>query len=342
MNRTQIAALIVPTQPAPSISAGADGPKPGDIDPLSPIAGKSIYSWIVDAALAASVRRIGIVANDPSVEARSELAARSDDALIEFVTPMSSITDTLLFAVERIGSELTLRDSAHVLILPAETPQIGSAELRSLVDRHVASGVAATLLAAPMAQSSGEPLVVRDTAGQIVSIIDSEGDAPGILCIRASLLPAALHRAVAPRWQSGAPLAEIAGVLTEVGHTVDIIERDQPIASIRSAATRAPIEMALRDRIVATWIERGVSMPDPRQVAIDATVTLGKGVQILPGTVLEGTTVIGDGAIVGPNSQVTNSVIGSQAIVPHSVVRGADVPPRHEVRPFSVLGAVSG
>lgn len=338
MNRTQIAALIVPTQPAPQVSPGA---KPTDADPLAPIAGKSIYSWIVDAALAASVRRIGIVAHNPSVDARSELVTRSDDALIEFVTPMASITDTLMFALERLGSELTLRDSAHVLILPAESPQIGSAELRSLVDRHVASDAAATLLAAPMSGSLMEPRVVRDPAGQIVSIIDAEGDAPGILCIKASMLVPALHRAVAPRWQSGAPLAEIAGVLTEVGHVVEIIERDTPIASIQSAATRAPIEMALRDRIVATWIERGVSMPDPRQVTIDATVTLGKGVQVLPGTILGGTTVIGDGAVVGPNSQVIDSVIGTQAMVPHSVVRGAEVPAREQVRPFSVIGAVS-
>lgn len=341
MNRTQIAALIVPTQPAPSVSAGIAGLKQDDVDPLAPIAGKSIYSWIVDAALASSVRRIGIIASNPSIEARSELASRADSAMIEFVSPMSSVTDTLTFAVEKLGSELTLSDSAHVLILPAESPQIGSAELRALVDHHINTDAAATLLASPMGDRLDEPVVVKDAAGQIVSIIDADSEAPGILCIRASLLAPALHRAVAPRWQNGAPLAEIAGVLTEVGHVVEVVDRDQPLASIHSPGTRAPIEMALRDRIISTWIERGVTMPDPRQVAIDATVTLGKGVQVLPGTILEGQTVIGDGAIVGPNSHIVDSVIGSRAEVPHSVVHGAEVAQQDQVRPFSVLGAGS-
>ncbi len=341
MIRTQIAAVIVPTQPAQGATVGVDV-KVGDAAPLSPLAGKSIYSWIVDAALAASVRRIGIITSNPTVEVRSELAARSDDAMIELVTPRSTLTETMTMAVERLGSELTLSDSAHILLLPAESPQIGSAELRSLIDRHIATGSAATLLAAPPEEVTGEPTVVRDADGQIVSILEGGSAGPGIMCVRASLLVPALHRSVAPRWQNGAPLAEIAGVLTEVGHTVDIIERDQPIASIRSAATRAPIEMGLRDRIIAAWIERGVAMPDPRQVTIDATVTIGKGVTVLPGTVLEGATVIGDGATVGPNSHVVDSVIGCGAHVPNSVARGVEVPARDQVRPFSVLGAVTG
>ena len=278
----------------------------------------------------------------PSPAERSELAARSDEALIEFVTPTNSVTDTLMFAVERLGSELTLRDSTHIIILPAECPQIEGAELRSFVDRHVGSQVAATLLAPPQTNFfADEPVVIRDAAGQIVSISDDISTTPGILCIRASLLIPALHRTIAPRWHSGAPLAEIVGVLQELGHPVDVVDRADPIQSIRSVATRSPIETELRDRIIQTWIDRDVTMPDPRQVSIDATVAIGKGVQILPGTVLEGATVIGDGAVIGPNSQITDSVVGSRSNVPHSVVRGAEVPPREQVRPFSVLSTLT-
>lgn len=336
MLRTQIAALIVPTQPAAPVAVGKV-----DADPMAPIAGKSISSWLVDAALAASVRRIGIVAAAPSSAERSELAARSDDALVEFITPTNRVTETLLFAIERLGSELTLRDSTNILILPAECPQIEGAELRSLVDRHIGSQAAATLLTPPPTEARSEPVVIRDAEGQIVSIADDVSTAPGIMCIRAPLLIPALHRTIAPRWQAGAPLAEIVGVLQEVGHPVDVVDRDEPIRSITSVATRAPIETELRDRVIQTWIDRDVTMTDPRQVSIDATVTIGKGVQLLPGTVLEGSTVIGDGAVIGPNSHIVDSTIGSRSTVPHSVVNGAEVPPRQQVRPFSVLSAVT-
>ena len=182
MTRPSIAALIVPAQPTGG-SAKLSG-----TDPLAPIAGKSIYAWIVDAALAASVRRIGIVAGHPSASARSELARRSDDAFVEFITPMRDVAETLMFAVERLGSELTLSDSAHVLVLPAEAPQLQASELRSLVDRHVTAGVAATLLVPPADYvSASEPAVVRGVDGQVLSIADTPNNA-GVLCIRASLL----------------------------------------------------------------------------------------------------------------------------------------------------------
>ena len=336
MTGPSIAALIVPAQPTLG-SAKVSG-----TDPLAPIAGKSIYAWIVDAALAASVRRIGIIADHPSPSARSELARRSDDAFVEFITPMRDVAETLMFAVERLGSELTLSESAHVLLLPAEAPQLQADELRALVDHHVSAGVAATLLVPAVdRETAPEPTVVRGVDGQVLSITDASDDA-GVLCIRASLLIPALNRTIAPRWNGGAPLAEIAGVLTEVGHTVDVVDRAEPIKLITSAASRAPIEMELRDRVVAQWVERDVMMPDPRQVSIDATVTIGKGVQILPGTVLEGATVIGDGAIVGPNAHIVDASIGSRSRVPQAVIRGADVPPLTQVQPFSVLIAGSG
>ncbi len=329
MYREQIAAIVVPAQPSPNFG------KVGSTDPLAPIAGKSIHAWIADAALAASVRRIGIIANRPTDAARSELAARADHALIEFITPMNDVTETLMLAAERLGSELTLSDSAHILILPAEAPHVQPDELRALVDAHISSGAAATISSSQTAVVD-EPLVVRDASGDIVSISETTVEAGGLLCIRASMLIPALNRTVAPRWHGGAPLAEIAGVLTEVGHVVEVIERDRPLALIRSAASRAPIEMSLRDRIIDYWIERDVVMPDPRQVSIDATVTIAKGVQVLPGTVLEGSTVIGDGAVVGPNSHVIDSTIGSRSHVPHAVVRGAEVSALEHVAPFSV------
>ena len=338
MDRTHIAALIVPTQSAP------DEKSPGGAtDPLAPIAGKSVLGWIVDAALGASVRRIGVVAAAPSVAVRSEIAARSDEAMIEFVTPTVDIAETLTYAIERLGSELTLWDTTQVLLLPAESPQIESSELRTLIDAHVMSGAAATLLLPNEVENelATDPVIVRNDVGEISSILDTSVEQTGIMCIRAALLVPALRRVVVPSWQSGAPLVEIAGVLEELGHKVDIIERSAPITAIRSAATRTPIEMGLRDRIINRWIERGVVMPDPRQVSIDETVLLGKGVTIHPGSVLEGSTIVGDGAIIGPNTQLVNASVGSQAEVPHSVVRDVEVATREQLPAFSVRSAIS-
>ena len=79
-------------------------------------------------------------------------------------------------------------------------------------------------------------------------------------------------------------------------------------------------------------------MPDRRQVSIGSSVTLGRGVQLLPGSVLEGNTVVADGARIGPNTHLIDATVGSLAQVPHSVVDRNEVPARDELAPFTVMG----
>ena len=337
MERPQVAALVVSSQPAPSTKLPH-----GPAEPLAPIAGKSILGWVVDAALGASVRRIALLGQEPTIESRRELIARSDKAMIEFVTPTRDVADSMAFALERLGSDLTLRDSTQVLILPAESPQIATGELRELIEHHVDSRAAATLLGGVgLHPVDDEPVVARDYSGRITSIADATSLDTGVLCIQASMLVPALRRVIAPRWRSGAPLSEIAGVLDEMGHKVEVLNRATPLTSISSAASRTPIEMELRDRVIKALMERGAVMPDPRQVTIDATVTLGQGVQVLPGSVIEGSTVVGDGAVIGPNSHLVNALVGSGACVPHSVVWNSEVGASEVLQPFSVLGAAA-
>lgn len=336
MERVQIAALVVSSNPAANVKLPS-----GPTVPLAPIAGKSVLGWVVDAVLGASIRRVAVLADEPTAITRSELALRADQAMIELVTPSRDIADSVSFALERLGSAFTLRDSAHVLILPAEAPQIETAELRALIESHVSSRVAATLLSAAGSTNNddGDPIVTRDSAGRVTSIADGSAGPTGVLCVNAPLLIPALRRANSPSWRRQVPFAEILHVLDELGHQVNIIERHEPLQTISSTSTRTPIEMELHDRVIAGWLDRGTSMPDPRQVTIDATATLGQGVRVLPGTVIEGATVIGDGAIVGPNTHLVDALIGAGAQVPNSVVKNVEVRAREHLQPFSVLGS---
>lgn len=261
--------------------------------------------------------------------------------MIELISPSRDVADSVSFALERLGSALTLRDSAHILILPAEAPQIETAELRQLIETHVSSGAAATLLAASDVLDDGDqdPIVTRDSSGRVTSIADVGAGPSGVLCVNAPMLIPAIRRIQSPRSARSLPFVEIMHVLDEAGHRVNVIARDEPLRTISSATTRTPIEMELHDRVISGWLDRGTSMPDPRQVTIDATATLGQGVRVLPGTVIEGTTVVGDGAIIGPNTHLVDALIGAGAVVPHSVITNAEVQPHEQLEPFSILGS---
>jgi bifunctional UDP-N-acetylglucosamine pyrophosphorylase/glucosamine-1-phosphate N-acetyltransferase len=82
---------------------------------------------------------------------------------------------------------------------------------------------------------------------------------------------------------------------------------------------------------------RGVTMLDPRQTFIDVTVTLGQDVTIYPGTMLHGHTVIGDGCELGPDTRLTDCVIGTDCVIDHTVGQEARVGDGAVVGPYAYL-----
>ena len=84
-------------------------------------------------------------------------------------------------------------------------------------------------------------------------------------------------------------------------------------------------------------LERGVTIVDPGSTYIDCGVDIGQDTVVHPGCVLEGRTVIGAGASIGPYAHVTDSSIGDGASVDHSVVSRADVRGGARVGPFAYL-----
>jgi bifunctional UDP-N-acetylglucosamine pyrophosphorylase/glucosamine-1-phosphate N-acetyltransferase len=92
-------------------------------------------------------------------------------------------------------------------------------------------------------------------------------------------------------------------------------------------------------------MREGVGMTDPSRTYLDTTVVLAPDVQLLPGTMLSGRTVIGAGSIIGPDTQLVDTIVGAGALVRQSVARdseigdGATVGPYASLRPGTRLGA---
>ena len=82
-------------------------------------------------------------------------------------------------------------------------------------------------------------------------------------------------------------------------------------------------------------------MLDPRQTFIDVTVQLGRDVTLYPGTILQGLTAIGDGAEIGPNTRLVDTVVGPGAHVENTVAADAEIGADATVGPFAHLAAGS-
>ena len=335
MERTQFAALVLPDQ------LTAETKLTDDAAHMSAIAGKTPHQWVVDAALGASVRRVAVVSHGLSQATSEAFDRRRDDSVIHVVPPASDTSDTVSHALDHIGSEFTLREAAHVVLMTTACPQVTSADIRRVLDYHLATQAAATLCTGEIDLGSTEPVVSRDEFGRVSSIADVPRGGGAIYCFRADLLVPALRRS-----DGGSGFqdigTEVAAVLHQAGHHVETMDYPGRLEMVRSGSSRVGVEALLRRRVIESWIDRGVNMPDPNQVTIDATAHLGKGVTVLPGTVIEGRTVVADGARIGPNTHLIDATIGSEAEIPHCVVQGVEIPPRETLTPFTILPIPGG
>jgi bifunctional UDP-N-acetylglucosamine pyrophosphorylase/glucosamine-1-phosphate N-acetyltransferase len=87
-----------------------------------------------------------------------------------------------------------------------------------------------------------------------------------------------------------------------------------------------------------------VTVHDPATTWIDLAAAIAEDVEILPGTHIRGATKIDRGAVVGPDTTLTDCEIGENAVVKRTdatlavVGRGASVGPFAYLRPNTILG----
>lgn len=84
-------------------------------------------------------------------------------------------------------------------------------------------------------------------------------------------------------------------------------------------------------------IRDGVQIWDVQNTYITPDVEVGIGTTLLPGTVLEGKTVVGYGCTIGPNTRIIDSRIGNHAVVEQSRVEQSQVGSAARVGPFANL-----
>lgn len=317
--------------------------------PLHVLCGKAMVLYELDALSAIGVTRTVVVVGAGAERVTKKLQEDGPDMLLEFVEQRfpRGTGDAAGVGVAAFGYDDF--DDATVLVVPGDMPLLQPQHLASLVAEHESTGAAVTLLTAHLADPSGYARVVRGKADKVAQVVeeaetDDAGRAitevcAGVYCFRRSLLAPALRR-VNPRNTRGVYyLSDVVRVLAETGHPVSTHEVGDPtdIYGVNDRLQLARVEAELRRRTNLAWLERGVTLVDPAHTYIDTTVRLGADVTVFPGTMLQGRTVVGEGADIGPNTRLVDCAVGAGAVVEQTVAHDAEIGPRAVVGPFAVL-----
>ena len=239
-------------------------------------------------------------------------------------------------------------DEATVVVLPGDAPLLRPETLDELVATHVANSNAATLLTSVMDDPTGYGRVIRRPDGQVARIVEQRDAEPeeldvhevctSIYAFRRDLLGPALRTITSDNAQGEYYLTDVISVLAGMGHRISCVQA--PIGETQGVNDRWQLAMAereLRARTNRGWLLAGVTMLDPRQTFVDVTVTIGRDVTLYPGTMLQGSTAIGDRCDVGPDVRLVDCSIGSGSTVTHTVATEAEVGPGATVGPYAHL-----
>ena len=243
-------------------------------------------------------------------------------------------------------------DESTIVVLPGDTPLLRPDTLRELVETHVECGNAATLLTSIMDDPTGYGRVIRKADGQAARIVEHRDAAPdeldvkeictSIYAFRRDLLGPALRKLTTDNAQGEYYLTDVISVLGTMGHRIGVVQA--PAGETQGVNDRWQLALAereLRSRTNREHLLNGVTMLDPRQTFIDVTVTIGRDVTLYPGTILQGSTVVGDGCEIGPDTRLVDCAVGAGAIVEHAVGHDAEIGPAAIVGPYAHLPAGS-
>lgn len=234
-----------------------------------------------------------------------------------------------------MAAEAIRAGSGPVIVAAGDTPLLDGETVSRLLETHRATGAAVTVGAMTLPNPKGYGRVVLDETGALHRIVE-EKDATeeeravrtvnsGLYVFEPSTLLQLLPRIGDDNASGEIYLTDVAGLARSEGLPVAICSIPDPDVAmgVNDRWQLVLAERAWRERRLKELILRGVRIPDPAAVYIGADVTVGERVLLMPGVHLEGRTVVGDDAEIGPDCRLVDAEVGARTHVEYSVLREA-------------------
>ena len=249
-------------------------------------------------------------------------------------------------AVRVALASLAGEEEGVLLVVNGDGPLISERTLGELLERHRSAGVGATVLVAELDDPGGLGRVVEDAGVvRIVEERDANESERGVRLVNLGLyafeLPEirkAISGLSAENEQGELYLTDVLETIGRRSRAVTYRLRNLEEANlVNDRAQLARAEEILRRRILDTHMREGVTVRDPASTHIEASVEIGRDTVVLPGSFLHGQTRIGSDCVIGPSTDLQDTMVGDGAHVEHSVGRGAVIGDAAHVGPYSFL-----
>ena len=236
-----------------------------------------------------------------------------------------------------------------VLVTYGDTPLLTAQTLADLVGEHTSSANGLTVLTARVPDPAGYGRVVRDEAGDVSAIVEHKDASAEQLAIReinsgiyafdAALLAETLPQVRPDNAAGELYLTDVVALARAAGHRVGALTTDDvwQTEGVNDRVQLARLGAELNRRLLERWMHDGVTVVDPARTWVDVTVDLEADVTLLPGVGLHGATTVARGAVIGPDTTLTDVEVGEGARLVRTHGSAAVIGPGATVGPFAYL-----
>ena len=320
---------------------------------LHTLAGKTFLNRVMDSVSALDPDTLAVVVHYQAD--RVTEAARSYNERVTIVN-QDDIPGTGR-AVQCAMAQLTQQGELEgsVLIAASDMPLLDSDTLSQLLAFHNASGNGATVLTTVLDDPTGYGRIIRDSEGNVLRIVEQKDANSSELAVHevntsvyvfdAAVLSKAIADLKSDNAQGEFYLTDALETAKQDG-AVGAFAAPDPLSveGVNDRVQLAALAKAHNIRVCEQWMRAGVDILDPQTTWIEDDVEIGRDAVILPGSFLQGHTVIGENAVVGPYTTLIDAVVDDEAVVERSRVqeshigRGTNIGPWTYLRPGNEFG----
>lgn len=316
---------------------------------LHAFAGRSLLGHVLAATAELAPTTTAVVVGHRREQVLAHLADIAPSAVGVVQDEQHGTGHAVRVALERLEAR-GVAVVGTVLVVPGDAPLLTAGTLAELLTEHEARQAAATMLTSVVPDATGYGRVLRggDGAEDVLGVVEHADATPAQLEVRevsalvyafdAALLRAAATELSTDNAQGEEYLPEVLSILLRQGRTV--AARLAPAAEIAGVNDRVQLAAAHRaynDRLLDQHMRNGVSVIDPATTWVDAGVELSPDAVLRPNVQLHGTTRIAADAVIGPDSTLTDTVVGRGSSLERTVARQATVGAGVTVGPFAYL-----
>lgn len=308
---------------------------------LHPLLGKPMVQYVIDAARGVGAEPIIVVIGFGGEQVRERIGER-----VAYVWQREQLGTA--HAVKMAREELS-RVSGDVLVLYGDTPLISEETLTALVETKRREAAAAVVLTVEMANPGSYGRIIRDTSGRVTAIVEAKDASPdqkqitevntGIYCFTVAPLLEALEELRPINAQGEYYLTDVIKIFAAKGQRVigkKLDEADE-VMGPNDRVQLAQTEAYLKQKINHHWMRAGVTIVDPLFTYIGPEVAIGQDTVILPGSFIDGQTVIGEDCVIGPHTRIQDTIVGPGTVIQFSEVIGSDIGPENQVGPYAYI-----